>query len=289
VYSWCAFGILLLYSWCTLPVLTPHVHPYPRAHMKMLKVDIPLENSGNITNIASETIDLSAAHLIFSYLAHHCYSETATAFLAQWLGSVKESSAALSAPEILAAQTLQFRSHLRALLVDGRISEAIQYMEEFFPHLLGADDAMNDGNGSGNGNGGSEDGSLLRFKLLCQQFVEMVRHGDSTLALEFIETTLTPLASNRPVLMKLLEEVIVLLAYSDPQDSPVQHLLAFRYREQLAETVNSAIIRQKNSSLELILKQLVLINLTGSDNTGQSESQEEGIDLSLFLKDILAS
>ncbi|PJF16633.1 hypothetical protein PSACC_03538 [Paramicrosporidium saccamoebae] len=164
----------------------------------MLKVDIPTTDNNDLASsiIANEKIDLSAAHLIFSYLAHHCYYETAEAFLAQWLGPAKET---LSKAELLAAQTLQYRSHLKNLILDGRLAEALQYMGEFFPQLLGVD--MQDGIDSNE----DVDGCLLRFKLLCQQFVEMVRGGESTTALEFIESSITPLVQNRPMLKKHLE------------------------------------------------------------------------------------
>jgi hypothetical protein len=162
------------------------------ARMKMLKVDsAALMSSDGPSSPAAEVLDISAAHLVFGYLTQHCFAETAAAFLAQWMGPNNES---LSQEETFAAKTLDYRRTLRVLLLDGKVAEAIAYIEEFFPHLLGGD--MMDG---------EEDDGCLRFRLLCQQFVEMVRRGDSTAALEFTESTLAPMAQNRPRLLAHLQ------------------------------------------------------------------------------------
>ena len=155
-----------------------------------------LGSSDGHNSPATEVLDVSAAHLIFGHLTQYCYADTAAAFLAQWLGPSKDS---LTAQEAFAAQTLEYRRNLRVLLLDGKIAEAIAYVEEFFPQLLGRD--MTDGD-SGDDDG---DDGCLRFRLLCQQFVEMVRRGDSTAALEFTETTLAPMAQNRPRLLSHLQ------------------------------------------------------------------------------------
>lgn len=176
--------------------------------MKMLKVE-PSDAGQHLEPHASPTdgcLDTAAAHLVFSYLTQHCYADTAAAFMAQWLGvggthgAAEHKDVAGKQPisgDSFPVQTLEYRRHLRALLLDGRVADALHYLEEFFPQVISCD--MQDG---------ADDGCLslsLRFRLLCQQFVEMVRAADSTAALDFTESTLAPMAHQRPRLLAHLQ------------------------------------------------------------------------------------
>lgn len=166
--------------------------------MKLLKVDgaVPMSENASSSPLP-ETLDLCAAHLVFDYLTQNCYAGTASAFLAQWLGSQKEAHASVLSPaEMFATQTLEYRRHVRDLILNGSIAEAIQYLEEYFPQVLSH--AMQDGPQG-------DEAESLKFFLLCQQFVEMIRRGDSTAALEFTDTTLTPLAQLKPSLLTHLQ------------------------------------------------------------------------------------
>lgn len=166
--------------------------------MKLPKVDsaMPTPESTS-TKALAETFELCAAHLVFDYLTHNCYSETAKAFLAQWVGSQKEAHKSILSPaEMFASQTLEYRRHAQDLILNGRMAEALQYLEEYFPQVLGH--TMQDGPQE-------EHSESLKFFLLCQQFVEMIRRGDSTAALEFTDTTLTPLAQTKPELLAHLQ------------------------------------------------------------------------------------
>ena len=170
--------------------------------MKMLKV----ENGANLPESRpaplAEQLDISASHLIFGYLSHSCYSETAMAFLSHWLGTSTNRPAlesSLCPSELFAMRTMDYRRRLRSLFQDGRIAEALQYLEEFFPQILSSSNR-----GAPSGTVGDTDG-WLRFQILCQQFVEMVRVGDASSALEFTESTLSPLAQGRSRLINHLQ------------------------------------------------------------------------------------
>lgn len=164
----------------------------------------------------SEGLEISAAHLVFNYLCHNCYGETALAFLSQWKGGMADSlavsqqqtgdgggklamiperesaSASPSSPSgSFSLRSLECRGQLRHLLREGRIGEAMEYIDKFFPQLL-----LPQADGTG---------GWLRFQLLCQQFVELVRLGDSTGALEFMEASLTPLSTGQPKLVGHLQ------------------------------------------------------------------------------------
>lgn len=279
----------------------------------------------NQSNNDMNRLDMSAAHLIFSYLTHHCYPETAAAFTAQWIGADKCAEALsnasqegntihlmklglnvqdklfskaitggciLTEEEKFAAHTLEYRLQLRNMIIDGKIMDAIKYIDEYFPQIFMTGHAIHGGittttttaaaataitatslptipestmtssamevdesstsmstltptlSSIGNTNTTMTlwNGTWLRFRLLCQHFIEMVKGGDSTGALEFTESALTPLAQSNPRFMAHLQEVVVLLAYANPAESPVQHLLALRNRKELADHVNAAIL-----------------------------------------------
>lgn len=185
----------------------------------------PIIIEGHYSTPTTDTLDISAAHLIFGYLTQNCYGEAASAFLSQWLGPHAAAAAATTTAvatttsgkvensqrllplELFALQTLQYRQRLLSLLLEGKISEAIEYIEQFFPQILHDDNMQDDDDGDDDGvdTGGKVGTSWLKFRLLCQHFVEMVRRGDSTAALEFTEAKLAPMAQNRPLLLQHLQ------------------------------------------------------------------------------------
>lgn len=345
--------------------------------MKLLKVGNSstmgnaADDSASIPPPTADQLDLAAAHLVFNYLAQHCYTESATAFLSQWLGEREKNGSSgegsdsinavsgpeardlgsaglqcahrLSAQEGFAARSLEYRRQVQGLIIDGRIAEALQYLEEYFPNVLGGIARMEDGmeameEASG---GGGEDAAAaagtLRFELLCQQFVEMIRRGEFSEALEFTEVTLSPMAHNNPGLQAKLQvsegaagpssnhivggtgqDVVVLLAYTQPAESPVKHLLSPRILEALAEKVNAAIlgtsvsfcypascshqhpeggpavreprlyarVGRNESPLETIIKQMILVNsqLAGAGRTGKAaEFDDDALRVTCFL------
>lgn len=133
-----------------------------------------IKNNTQLLEIENE-LDQAIPHLIFSYLTHYGYGQSAQSFLSQWEKGRAESP--LTNEEKFSSSTLDYRSQLRKMIGDGHISEAIAFVEEFFPQIFAG-----------------SDGCLLKFKLQCQQFIEMVRCGDSVNALEYTETTLSPMA-----------------------------------------------------------------------------------------------
>lgn len=230
--------------------------------MKLLKVEatVSFENPKETNSKSMPELDISAAHLIYDFLAHNCYSASATAFLSQWqsganpvnnnnnnnnntveaLPNNRRNDQVLTEKERLLNCTLEYRTQVKGLILAGRIGESILYLEEFFPQLFTpSSQTMSDGHLI------AKNGEL-RFYLLCQQFVEMIRQGDATGALEFTETHLTPLAQTSGDLLTHLQDVVVLLAYADPMESPVRHLLDLSHRQKLAHRVNAAILRKSS-------------------------------------------
>jgi hypothetical protein len=66
---------------------------------------------------------------------------------------------------------------------------------------------------------------------------------------------LAPIASQHPSLSNELQNVIVLLAYADPMNSTVKHLMEERARSELASQINADILGQEQSQLEHALRQ----------------------------------
>lgn len=170
--------------------------------MKLLKVE-----AGSIGNVNMEpkdipttsSLDITAAQLVLGYLSHHCYAETARAFQAHWIDQDAERGST-SNLQSFSLQSLDFRHYMINLIMDGKIGEAIDYLNEYFPQVLG--DGMSD-------DPASEGQTRLKFHLLRQQFIEMVRKGDAKLALDFTESTLAPLAHTHPAMLSHLQVNIV--------------------------------------------------------------------------------
>ena len=98
------------------------------------------------------------------------------------------------------------------LISDGRIQEALANLNEFFPSYLfdpelegfhqnfSMDIDMQNGKSID-----QKDGLFLYFKLLCQQFIELIRDSQPNEALEFVEKRMAPLAAKYPVLSSALQ------------------------------------------------------------------------------------
>lgn len=217
--------------------------------MKLLRVDPNnIDGSGRETHpLHNGEVEIACASLVFSYLTQHCYAESAAAFLRYTNNGGGTTTGTME--ESMALRTLEYRRHLGALVVDGKIDEALAYIEEYFPAILSP--AHSDLTASTIDNMSDappvsadewESGVWLRFRLHTQQFIEMVRQGRAAEALDFTEAILSPMAEGRPRLSAYLQEVVVLLAYGHPENSPVSHLLSLQYRTELASLLNSAIL-----------------------------------------------
>uniref|UniRef100_A0A453FNE5 CRA domain-containing protein n=1 Tax=Aegilops tauschii subsp. strangulata TaxID=200361 RepID=A0A453FNE5_AEGTS len=84
----------------------------------------------------------------------------------------------------------------------------------------------------------------------------------STEALEFGQKKLTPFGKVSKYVEKL-EDFMALLAYEEPEKSPMFHLLAPEYRQNVADSLNRAILAHANlpaySSLERVIQQSTVV------------------------------
>ncbi|OEL23633.1 hypothetical protein BAE44_0015349, partial [Dichanthelium oligosanthes] len=85
---------------------------------------------------------------------------------------------------------------------------------------------------------------------------------DSTEALEFGQKKLTSFG-NVHKYVKKLEDVMALLAYEEPEKSPMFHLLSPEYRQNVADSLNRAVLAHANlpaySSLERVVQQATVV------------------------------
>ena len=87
-----------------------------------------------------------------------------------------------------------------------------------------------------------------------------MRQKDDRGAVEFGRSTLST-ASKTSADQQLLQDVLTLMAYNEPESSPEGYLLTDNHTANLAAILNAAILTQKGqwpeSKLERLLKQLV--------------------------------
>ena len=107
-----------------------------------------------------------------------------------------------------------------------------------------------------------EDRPQLLFRLKKQQFIQMVRDGETEKALEFAERELAcRIDGSTECLVEELEEAMSLLLFENPAKSPVAHLLDARHRHETASELNEAILRSESmagpSKLPRLIKILV--------------------------------
>ena len=84
------------------------------------------------------------------------------------------------------------------------------------------------------------------FKLQCQQFIETVRAGNPIEAMLFAQSVLTSFPKKKGANEEKFEADLTimsaLIAYENPEDSPVSSLLSQEHRDKLADEINSVIL-----------------------------------------------
>ncbi|CAG8443113.1 10536_t:CDS:2 [Funneliformis caledonium] len=156
----------------------------------------------------------------------------------------------------------------------GSINEALALCRDKFPHVVSSDEQ----------DIRTSPRSIdICFKLQCQQFIETVRAGNPIEALLFAQSVLTSFpikkGANAEKFNAELSSVSALIAYENPEKSPVGSLLAQEHRDKLANEINSAILsfdyHAGESALERIVKQATLVreHLHNVMSRGQKNSK----------------
>ncbi|XP_042411970.1 glucose-induced degradation protein 8 homolog isoform X1 [Zingiber officinale] len=177
--------------------------------------------------------DSDVHSIILSYLMHNCFKETAETFL---------SCTGMSQPVDYFVD-MDKRKKIIHYAVEGNALKAIELTEQLVPNLL-------------------EDNKDLHFDLLSLHFIDLVRSKNSNEALEFAQTKLVPFGNTAKYVEKL-KEFVTLFAYEEPEKSPIFHLLSPEYRENVADSLNRAILGCANlpsySSMERLIQQVTVV------------------------------
>ncbi|EIE25153.1 SPRY-domain-containing protein [Coccomyxa subellipsoidea C-169] len=173
------------------------------------------------------------AELIFDYMVHNCYFESAAVVARDLLDGAVEVS-----PQD--RDEVRLRAGAAEALVAGRIDDAMSSAEHVAPGVLQAHPG-------------------ILFRLQCQKFMELVRQRDDEGAVKFGSTVLKKSAATGED-QELLQDALSLLGYNDPASSPCGSLLGTKVREDLAKVLTAAILKhtgkREQSALERIGCQL---------------------------------
>ncbi|GMH17473.1 hypothetical protein Nepgr_019314 [Nepenthes gracilis] len=172
-------------------------------------------------------------NIVLSYLVHNCFKQTVESFITST--GMKQPANCLD--------DMDKRKRIISFALDGNALKAIELTDQLAPDLL-------------------EKNKDLHFDLLSLHFVELVCSRKCTEALEFAQKRLTPFGKVQKYVEKL-EDFIALLAYEEPEKSPMFHLLSLDYRQQIADNLNQAILAHANlpshSSLERLIRQTAVV------------------------------
>uniref|UniRef100_A0A803L011 Uncharacterized protein n=1 Tax=Chenopodium quinoa TaxID=63459 RepID=A0A803L011_CHEQI len=187
--------------------------------------------------------------IVRSYLLHYGYEDTLNVF---------DMATSTSIPPISLSQqngfieqddmyALNQRKTLRQLIRTGKIDAAFDKLRDWYPQTI------------------LDDNSPICFLLHSQKFIELVRVGKLEDAVKYGRVELAKFFGQEEY-KELVRECVALLAYEEPLNSPVGHLLKESQREVVADAVNAMILSTNpglkdslsclHSQLEKLLRQL---------------------------------
>lgn len=171
--------------------------------------------------------------IILDYLMHNCLHDTAEAFIS--CTGIKCS--------FDWSTKLSRRKTIYSHAMEGNVLKAIELTNELASDLL-------------------QSNQDVLFDLLTLHFVELIRSRNCTGALEFAQKELTGYGNHDKYIDKL-QDVMTLLAYEEPEKSPVYELLSMDHRQSVADKLNKIVLAHlelpSTSSLERLLQQLTVV------------------------------
>uniref|UniRef100_A0A1D1Z9W5 Ran-binding protein 9 n=1 Tax=Anthurium amnicola TaxID=1678845 RepID=A0A1D1Z9W5_9ARAE len=208
------------------------------------------ERTKQQTMIEKLPLPVNVSHwIVRSYLLHYGYEDTLNSFDVASKNSVSpipmvQENCIEQQGEVYA---LSHRKILRQLIRNGEIDSAFCKLQEWYPQIV------------------QNETSTVCFLLHAQKFIEHIRVGELEAAVKYARAQLAKFFSIKP-LENLLQNYIALLAYDQPMESCVAHLLDATQRELVADAVNAMVLLtnpdmkdQQNcmhSYLERLLRQL---------------------------------
>ncbi|KAG6785728.1 hypothetical protein POTOM_007309 [Populus tomentosa] len=193
--------------------------------------------------------DSDIHNIVLSYLVHNCYGETLESFVA--CSGMPEPADYI--------EDMEKRKGIVHCALEGNSLKAVELTEQVACDLL-------------------ENNKDLHFDLLSLHFADLVCAKKCTEALEFAQKKLTPFGKEKKYVEKL-EDFMALLAYEEPEKSPVFHLLGLEYRQHVADKLNRAILAHTNlpsyTAIERLIQQTTVVR--------QSLNQDHGKALRILL------
>ncbi|CAG7900196.1 hypothetical protein BRARA_H02975 [Brassica rapa] len=181
--------------------------------------------------------------IVMSYLLHNCFDETADSLA---------STTGINQP-VIDRDNLERRKQIMHCILEKKALKAVELTEQLGQDLL-------------------EKNKDLHFDLLCLHFVELICDGKSKEALEFAKTSLAPFGMVQKYVGKL-EDAIALLAYEDPEKSPMFYLLSSEYRQQVADDLNRTLLEHANhpsyTPMERLLQQVTVARQYLTEENGK--------------------
>ncbi|KAL9229173.1 hypothetical protein vseg_004669 [Gypsophila vaccaria] len=180
--------------------------------------------------------DNDTHNVVLSYLVHNCFKETVESFI---------SCTGIRLPADY-LEDIDRRKRIMELTLNGNVLKAIELTQQLAPDLLEKNDD-------------------LRFDLLGLHFVELICSRPSCEAVEFAKKQLRPFSevAEAQKYMAKIEDHMALLAYDEPEKSPMFHLLSPVYRQEVADKLNRAILahgsKPSYSSLERVIQQTTVV------------------------------
>ncbi|KAK9758318.1 hypothetical protein RND81_01G222600 [Saponaria officinalis] len=190
--------------------------------------------------------DNDTHNVVLSYLVHNCFKETVESFI---------SCTGISLPADY-LEDIDRRKRIIEFVLSGNVLKAIELTQQLAPDLLEKNDD-------------------LRFDLLGLHFVELICSRPSCEAVEFAKKQLRPFSevTEAQKYMARIEDHMALLAYDEPEKSPMFHLLSPVYRQDVADKLNRAILAHANkpsySSLERVIQQTTAVRQLLNQESGK--------------------
>jgi len=206
----------------------------------------PWSSGHFVTDDVSEEVQRTLVH---SYLLHHCYGETAQALWDAASGGLMTGSSAMETDardgigenEDSGIAAVNTRLPIIQAVLNGEVATAIGMATELEPEIF------------------TKRRDVL-LDLLCLQFVDIVRTGDTQEAIVFAKKELAPFGYGDAGNVERLEECLALLAYTEPESSPVGQYLREEFRTAVADALNGALLQAANlpdrAPLERVVQQL---------------------------------
>ncbi|KAL3640921.1 hypothetical protein CASFOL_015889 [Castilleja foliolosa] len=205
-----------------------------------------------------EVNDNDIHKVIQSYLVHNCYNQTLESFN-ECIGEKKP---------VIQLEDMEKRKRIYNLvLLEGNASKAIELTNEYVPGLL-------------------EQNEDLHFDLLGLCYVELVCSRKCDEALAFAQAKLTSFGKD-PKHVQKIEDFITLLAYHEPDKSPMFHLVSSEHRQNIAHSLNRAILAHSEltsySAMERVIQQTTVVKQYLSQEFGK-DGHHQPFSLKDFLK-----